>query len=380
MKIVIAPDSFKGSLTSVEAAKIINEAISDFDPSIETVQLPMADGGEGTVDAVLWSRGGEKISCRVLDPLGRSIDAVYGWLAEEKTAIIETAAASGLPLLEKSELDPDKASSFGTGELLLDALERGAERVILGLGGSATVDAGTGLFQALGVKFFDEAQNELKWIGGRLGEISAFDTTGMDQRLEELKILVASDVTNPLLGPEGAASVFGPQKGLTPYQFETFEKGMRRFSGMVERGTGRSVADKPGSGAAGGIGFSLRAFLEVEFGSGFELIAGLSGFEKHLQGADLVLTGEGRVDGQSLYGKVPVGIGRIAKAADIPVVAFAGAIGKEVELLEKAGIHIIIPIAEAPMSLQSSMQNSRLLLYNAVMRLMKTLQLGKNLK
>ena len=379
MKIVIAPDSFKGSLSSVEASKIINDAIMEFDPTIETVQIPMADGGEGTVDAVLWSRGGEKISCRVLDPLGRTIDAEYGWLDEEKTAIIETAAASGLPLLAKEELDPERASSFGTGELILDALERGAERIILGLGGSATIDAGTGLFQALGVKFYDQTQNELDWIGGRLAQISAIDLSGMDSRLENIRIQVASDVTNPLLGPEGATAVFGPQKGLAPHQYETFEYSMQRFADLAECHTERNVAAEPGSGAAGGIGFLLRAFLDVEFRSGLELIAGISDLETHLQGADLVLTAEGRVDGQSIFGKVPVGIGRIAKRTEVPVVAFAGAIGQGTELLGQEGIHVIMPITEAPMSLSEAMQNSRMLLFNATIRLMKIMEMGKNL-
>ncbi|MFD1030582.1 glycerate kinase [Metaplanococcus flavidus] len=376
MKIVIAPDSFKGSLTSVEASKIIDKALKDFDPHIETVQIPMADGGEGTVDAVLWNRGGDMVSCRVCDPFGRIIVAQYGWLEEKKTAIIETAAASGLPLLDKAELDPERASSFGTGELIKEALDKGAEKIILGLGGSATIDGGTGLFQALGVKFFDENLNELSWLGGRLDRISAMDPTGLDPRLPSVKITIASDVTNPLLGSDGAVTVFGPQKGLSASQLEIFEKGMRSFAELVARQTGKSMVNEPGSGAAGGIGFLMRTLLVVEFRSGLEMIAEMAGLAKQLEDADLVLTGEGRIDGQSLFGKVPVGIGRLAKGAGVPVIAFAGSIGPGTEHLEYEGVNVVMPMSEGPTSLSEAMLHSEKLLYNASMRLMKIVRIG----
>lgn len=379
MKIVIAPDSFKGSLTSIEASEIINQAIMDIDPSIETVQIPMADGGEGTVDAVLWNRGGEKISCRVHDPLGRIIEAEYGWIEKEKTAIIETAAASGLPLVKTSDLDPEEASSYGTGELIKDALEKGAETIILGLGGSATIDAGTGLFQALGVKFIGADRKEITRTGGGLQRISAMDPSGLDPRLAAVELLVACDVTNPLLGKDGAIAVFGPQKGVEEHRLAYFEQGMRHFSELAERKTGRSVADRPGSGAAGGIGFLLRTLLDVEFRSGLDLLVDISGLENHLDATDLVLTAEGQIDGQSFLGKVPVGIARLAKKRGIPVIAFAGSIGAGTEKLEQAGIRAVMPIAEGPMSLSDAMMNSEMLLYNATTRLMKILEIGKSI-
>ncbi|WP_422123274.1 glycerate kinase [Planococcus sp. X10-3] len=379
MKIVIAPDSFKGSLTSVEASRIINEAIWNFDPSINTVQIPMADGGEGTVDAVLWNRGGERISCLALDPLGRKMTAQYGWLDEDRTAIIETAAASGLPLLSDAELDPERASSFGTGQLIKDALDRGAEKIILGLGGSATIDAGTGLFQALGVKFVDDKQEELLWIGGQLDRIAAIDVSGLDQRLEAVQITIASDVSNPLLGNDGAVAVFGPQKGLAANQIENFERGMRSFADITTRQTGTAFAGEPGSGAAGGIGYLLRTLLNVEFRSGLEMISEAAGLAKQLEDADLVLTGEGKIDGQSLFGKVPVGIGRLAKETAVPVIAFAGSIGPGTEQLEHEGVAAIMPISDSPMSLSDAMLNSEKLLYNATTRLMKIIQIGKNM-
>ena len=379
MKIVIAPDSFKGSLTSIEASRIINQAILDSDSTVETVQIPMADGGEGTVDAVLWNRDGEKISCRVHDPLGRFIDATYGWIENEKTAIIETAAASGLPLLDLAELDPHRASSYGTGELITDALAKGAEKIILGLGGSATVDAGTGLFQALGVKFLDVDHNEIVWTGGLLERISAMDPSGLDPRLEAVELIIASDVTNPLLGKDGAIAVFGPQKGVADEQLAFFEQGMRHFSELAARETGREMANEPGSGAAGGIGFLLLILLDVEFRSGLELMVELSGLEKHLDATDLILTGEGQIDGQSFFGKVPVGIGRLAKKRGVPVIAFAGSVGAGTEKLEQAGIEAVMPIAEGPINLSDAMRNGGDLLYNVTTRLMKILEIGRSI-
>lgn len=380
MKIIIAPDSFKGSLTSREAAGIINQAVLAVDPSIETVQIPMADGGEGTVEAILWNRKGEMVTCRVHDPLGRLIEASYGWVAAEKTAIVETAAASGLPLLTSAEIDPEKASSCGTGELIKDALARGAETIILGLGGSATVDAGTGLFQALGVKFFAEDMSEIEWTGGRLERIAAMDITGLDPRLKMADIIIASDVTNPLLGKEGAIAVFGPQKGVGKDRLEYFEQRMRHFSELAASESGRRMADEPGSGAAGGIGFLLMTLLDVKFQSGLDLIAEMSGLEKHLEGADLVLTGEGRIDGQSFFGKVPVGIGRIAQERGVPVIAFTGAIGAGTEKLEQEGVAAVIPIVDGPLSLAEAMMDSENLLSAAATRLMKILRVGESLK
>lgn len=380
MKIVIAPDSLKGFLTSTQASAIIHQAIKDFDPTIETVQIPMADGGEGTVQAVLWNKGGETISCSVHDPLGRNTEAAYGWIENEKLAIIETAAASGLPLLTPDEMDPLFASSYGTGELINNALDRGAATIILGLGGSATVDAGTGIFEALGVKFLDEQHKSLTAVGGRLEIIAGIDVSGLDSRLQTVKFIMASDVTNPLLGKDGAVYIFGPQKGIADSQLARFEKGMEKFALLAAEMMGINHINESGSGAAGGIGFLFRTLLDVEFSSGLEMIAELSDLETHLKDADLAITAEGRIDGQSLFGKVPVGIGRLAKRWDIPVIAFAGSIGDGSQKLESEGIHAVMPIVEGPMNLAEAMQNSEKLLYNAAMRLMKILHTGRILK
>lgn len=377
MKIIIAPDSFKGSMTSLEAALAIKRGILDVDPLAETILLPMADGGEGTVEAILSVSGGKRISCQVQDPLGRKIEAAYGWIVGEKAAVIETAAASGLPLLLPEELDPDKASSFGTGQLIKDALDRGAEKIILGLGGSATVDAGTGLFQALGVKFFDENNRELETVGGRLDLIASMDATGLEPSLAAVQIIVASDVINPLLGKDGAIAVFGPQKGVKQQHMSRYEKGLQQFSALAANTMGHDKSAEPGSGAAGGIGFLLKTLLDVEFMSGLKLIVERTQLEKQLDGADLVLTGEGRIDGQSVFGKVPVGIGRLARSHNIPVIAFAGSIGSGIENLEKEGILEIMPIISGPMELQEALLDGERLLYEAAKRLMNILKLGK---
>ena len=376
MKIMIAPDSFKGSISSTQAAQAIDRAVREVDPAIDTVLLPMADGGEGTVDAILWNRGGKKISCFAEDPIGRKIEACYGWIAEEKMAIIETAAASGLPLLKKEELDPYKASSFGTGQLIVDALERGAETIVLGLGGSATVDAGVGLFQALGLKLFDAQHKELFRIGGKLSRVASLDASALHPRLSSLKLIVASDVTNPLLGKDGATAVFGPQKGVSVNQLAEVERGMEQFSRLVAEATGEDHIQKPGSGAAGGIGFMLYSFLHAEFRNGLEMIAEISQLEKRLLECDLVLTGEGKIDGQSLYGKVPVGIGRAALKNNIPVIAFAGAVGEGIERLEEEGVTAVMVIGERPMPLEEAMLRGEELLYESAKRLMKLLRIG----
>lgn len=380
MKIVIAPDSFKGSISSVDAARAIAQAVSEVFPDAETVVLPMADGGEGTVDAILQSTGGERIVRTVNGPMGERVEAAYGWISKEKTAVIETAAASGLPLVAKDKLNPLSASSYGTGQLIKDALDRGADRIVLGLGGSATVDAGVGLLLALGAAVYDEQGTALiaKEVGGRLSRIQSLEVGGLDPRLHKTKLVIASDVTSPLLGMQGAVYMFGPQKGVKSEELPLFEKGMQSFADVMRRASGRDCRGLPGSGAAGGIGFSLRSLLDTEFRSGLELIVELSGFEQHMKNAGLLLTGEGRIDGQSVLGKVPVGVARVAKRYSVPVIAFAGSIGKGAEQLEREGISAIVPLASGPMSLEQAMTEGEKLLYEAAVRALKLIELGIN--
>ncbi|MGM0855403.1 MAG: glycerate kinase [Bacillota bacterium] len=375
MKIVIAPDSFKGSMTSIAAAEAIRKGIHQINPSCETVIIPVSDGGEGTVDAMVSILNGETRSTQVRDPLSREVSVSFGWVPETRTAVIETAAASGLTLLKESELNPGVASTFGTGELVKSALDLGAEHIILGLGGSATVDGGAGFLQALGIRFFNKQGEVLEAGGNMLGKIQSIDSTQFDQRLKQVKWTVASDVTNPLLGNEGAVTVFGPQKGVVQEKLAAFEGGMRHFAEKVVEHTGLDCRLDQGSGAAGGLGFSLLSFFQPVFESGFSIIATESSLEDHLKDAALVLTGEGKVDAQSLYGKVPVGIGRIAAKYGVPVAVFAGKIEGDLELLYAEGIQLLLPIVNEPMTLTEAMENGSALLEEAATRLMRTYEL-----
>lgn len=380
MKMIVAPDSFKGSIESKEAAKIISQAIHDFDHTIKVVEIPMADGGEGTVQALMQTLGGEEITCDVEDPLGRNIKASYGWIASEMTAIIETASASGLPLLTTEELNPSLTSSYGTGQLIKDALDRGVKKMVIGLGGSATVDGGVGLFQALGLKALDSKGNELGRIGGRLGEIHDLDLSNLDKRIKGVKVLVASDVTSPLLGRTGAVYIFGPQKGIIPSQLPAFEENMKHFSEVMNRVVQNDCRLLPGSGAAGGIGFALQSLMDVEFQSGLDLVVEWSRFREQLEGAQLVITGEGKIDGQSILGKVTVGLARIAKEKGIPVVALAGGIGEETDKLQEEGIEAVLSIVDGPMPVEEAMLNGQALLYKATKRMLHLMEIGKNLR
>ncbi|MEQ6376312.1 glycerate kinase [Bacillaceae bacterium S4-13-56] len=377
MKIVIAPDSFKGSVPSTSAAAKIEDGIKQENSDIETIKIPVADGGEGTVEAFLTFMNGERVIEWVEDPLGRSIEAAYGWIEESKTAIIETASASGLPLLSETEKNPLKASTFGTGQLVKSALKRGAKKILIGLGGSATVDAGTGFLQALGVKFYDENHQPLKGCGDCLGNVQSIDCSQLYQNLHEVEITIASDVTNPLLGKNGAVYVFGPQKGIQNEKLEEFEKNMEHYASVVNRTVSKNEIDSPGSGAAGGFGYSLQSFLKVEMRSGFELIAEASNLEHHIKTADIVITGEGKFDTQSLNGKAPVGIARIAAKYHVPVVVFTGQFEGDMSSLKQEGIHLVSPIVDQVMTLNDSMGTGEELLERAARRLMKAIELGR---
>ncbi|KMM36924.1 glycerate kinase [Guptibacillus hwajinpoensis] len=371
MRIVIAPDSFKGSMSSLTAAQAINRGIKEVFPDAETILVPMADGGEGTVEALATILNGQEVAVDgISDPLGRPIRATYSWVESTSTAIIETASASGLPLLKESELDPDQASTYGTGELIKHALDKKARKIILGLGGSATVDAGTGCFEALGVQFRDQSGERIKATGAKLAHISSIDLTLLDSRLKDVEIVVASDVTNPLLGEEGAISVFGPQKGVS--DITRFEAGMNNYASRVSEKIGMNLENSEGSGAAGGFGFSLLAFLDPIFMSGFSLIAEHSCLKEQMKSSHLVITGEGKLDSQTLYGKVPSGISELAKSVNVPAIAFAGT-STILEDKEK-GIMTVLPIIDEPMELKEAIRRGPDLLYRASKRFMTLYQ------
>lgn len=354
MKLVIAPDSFKESLSAPEVAAAIARGWLRARPADEILLRPMADGGEGTVDAVLAATGGERRECEVRGPLGLPVQAHWGWL-EEGTAVIEMAAASGLHWVPVEQRDATRTTSFGTGELIRAALDAGARKIILGLGGSATNDGGLGLLQALGVRFLDQRGEPLGDGGAELAGLHSIDVEGLDARLRTVEVEVAADVDNPLCGPRGASAVFGPQKGASPVQVEQLDAALQRYAQVAAHALGEDHSTYPGVGAAGGLGFAARAFLGARFRPGIELVAEVAGLAEALQGAALAITGEGRLDAQSLHGKTPVGVARVAAAAGVPVIALAGSLGEGYERLHDAGIAAAFSLAPGPISLAQAL-------------------------
>lgn len=350
MKVVIAPDSFKESLSAPEVAEAISRGWLRARPGDETLLRPMADGGEGTVDAVLAARPGERRELAVCGPLEQPVIAHWGWL-EDATAVIEMAAASGLHWVPEGRRDATRTTSRGTGELIRAALDAGAKKVIIGLGGSATNDAGLGLLQALGVSFLDAQGQQLGAGGASLAKLARIDLSNLDARLGDVEVEVAADVNNPLCGPQGASAVFGPQKGANPAQVQQLDAALKRFAEIAALALGQDHSLFPGVGAAGGLGFACRAFLKARFRPGIELIAELSELEPALAGASLVITGEGRLDGQSLHGKTPVGVAHVARRAGVPVIALAGSVGEGLAELREVGIEAAFSLAPGPITL-----------------------------
>ncbi|WP_394241214.1 glycerate kinase [Halopseudomonas laoshanensis] len=357
MKVIIAPDSFKESLSANAVAEAIAAGWASVYPEAEIGLFPMADGGEGTVDAVLAATGGERREALVQGPLGEPVSAHWGWLGDGQ-AVIEMASASGLHCVPSEQRDALKASSFGTGQLIAAALDAGATRIILGLGGSATNDAGTGLLAALGARFLNNQDQPLAPGGGALQGLHYIDLDGLDARLDRVEFMVAADVDNPLCGPRGASHVFGPQKGASAEQVEQLDRALDHFADVLAKTISVDLRHEPGVGAAGGLGFAAAAVLHARFRPGIELVAELSGLAQAVQSADLVITGEGRLDGQSLHGKTPVGVARIAKAAGVPVIALAGSLGEGYQRLYEAGIDAAFSLTPGPMVLQEAMANA----------------------
>lgn len=326
MKIVLAPDSFKGTLSSAEVCRILREAFKQCLPEAKVASLPMADGGEGTLAALVAATGAEVHTVPVLDPLGREIQADFALLPKNRGAFVEMAAASGLERLRDDERNPMTASTFGAGQLVRAALDAGATELTMGIGGSATVDGGAGFAQALGCRLLDAAGRELPPGGGSLHRLARLEASSCDPRLRIAKIRVACDVTNPLLGPNGAATVFGPQKGASPEDVGQLEDGLRHWARAVMAAGLASDSDHPGDGAAGGLGFALRTLAGAEMVSGAHLIAEVAGLQQAIAAADLVVTGEGRTDFQTLFGKLPVVVAKLSAAAGVPCVLISGAI------------------------------------------------------
>ena len=354
MKIVIAPDSFKDSLSAEKVADAIAAGLADVFPQAQLVKCPMADGGEGTVEAIVAAGNGQLRRNQVQGPLGAPVEAHWGWLPDSHTAIIEMAEASGLQLVAPGQRDACISSTFGTGELIRAALDAGAQRVILAIGGSATNDAGAGALQALGLGLFDEQGNSLARGGLALARVARIDLGGLDPRLARVRFEIAADVNNPLCGEQGASAIFGPQKGASPEQVRLLDQALGHFADHCARVLPKDVRQEPGSGAAGGLGFAAKAFFGAQFRAGVEVVAELVGLAEAVKGADLVITGEGRFDAQTLRGKTPFGVARIARAQGVPVVVLAGTLGEGYQALYEHGINAAFALTSGPMSLQDA--------------------------
>ena len=350
MKFVIAPDSFKGSLTAKEAANAISAGIRKVFDNAEIDMVPMADGGEGTVQALTDATAGQFITKQVTGPLDTQVSATYGLLGDGDTAVIEMSAASGIQFINEQTQNPLIATTYGTGQLIIDAINHGVDKIILGLGGSATNDGGAGMAQAIGVKLLDDNNSELAYGGGELGKLAKIDISGVDERIKNTEFLIASDVTNPLTGTNGASAVFGPQKGATEDMVASLDENLHHYAQIIKRDLNVDIEQSAGSGAAGGLGAGLLAFTGAQIQKGIDIVVAYSKLESRLENADVVITGEGSMDFQTKYGKTPYGVALAAKriAPDAPVIGFVGKIGKRIEELYETGV--IDAIFAAPSS------------------------------
>jgi len=365
MKIVIAPDSFKDSLSALEVSEKIKSGIQNVNSDIDIDSIPIADGGEGTVQVLVAATNGSLKESVVVGPLGEEIKAEWGILGDGNTAVIEMAAASGLPLVPVSKRNPLQTTTFGTGQLIKEAVRNGCKRIIVGIGGSATTDFGTGMAQALGVRFKNSRHEVIKdFMNGRLmGDVTEIEMSGLDSNLKGITISVACDVTNPLLGEKGAVNVYSPQKGATPAMCEVLEQNMENISRLAAEKL-RDVRNIPGAGAAGGLGGGLIAFLNAALRAGIELVFEAAHFEERIKDADLIITGEGKIDNQTIYGKVISGICKSAKKYNIPVIAIVGSLDASYQALRDIGLTACFSICNKPMTLENATKNVRELLYN----------------
>ncbi|WP_340617306.1 glycerate kinase [Xenorhabdus entomophaga] len=355
MKIVIAPDSFKESLSALQVAQAIEQGFQEIFPQADYIKLPMADGGEGTVESLVAATGGKYITCTVTDPLGQPVEAFFGLLGDGKTAVIEMAAASGLHLVPVEQRNPLITTSYGTGELILAALEQGAQKLILGIGGSATNDGGAGMMQALGANLLDGDSRTLPFGGAALTRLERIDLTDLAPRVSQIEFTVACDVNNPLCGESGASAVFGPQKGATPEMVKALDSALLHYGMKIESLTGKNVIDEAGAGAAGGMGASLLGCLGAKLQSGIEIVIDTLKLEEAVQGADLVITGEGRIDRQTIQGKTPVGVAKVAKKFGIPTIALVGGMSQDYDVVHQHGLDAVFSIVPGACSLSEAL-------------------------
>jgi len=371
MKIVVAPDSFKGSLIAIEVSDAIEKGIKEVFPEAEIVKIPMADGGDGTVQCLVNATGGEILKEKVVGPLRDEVLASYGILGDKKTAVIEMAEASGLTLVPENKRNPLITTTYGTGQLIKAALDHGCRKMIIGIGGSATNDGGAGMVQALGVRLLDKQAKEIGFGGAELLNIHHIDIVQMDSRIDKLEILVASDVKNPLCGPTGATRIYGPQKGATEEMMIILEKSLSHFAEIIKKDLNKDIKNIPGVGAAGGLGAALMAFLDAKLKPGIEIIIKAVKLEEIVKDADLVITGEGKIDSQTIYGKVPVGVAKIAKKYHVPIVSISALIDKSGLIVKDYGIDFLIKPENPPMYMEYPKSRKVKLLRKTVSKFLK---------
>ncbi|MYM67137.1 glycerate kinase [Pseudoduganella sp. FT55W] len=379
MKIVIAPDSFKESLTAMAVANEIEAGFREIFPDAEYRKLPVADGGEGTVQAMIDASRGKLVGLEVTGPLGEPVSAFYGLMGDGHTAVIEMAAASGLELVAPSQRNPLRTTSYGTGQLILHALNAGARRFVLGVGGSATNDGGAGMLQALGGKLLDATGAELAAGGGALNMLERIDLSGLDARIKDSVFDVACDVSNPLVGPQGASAIFGPQKGATPEMVARLDDNLRHYAAIIVRDVGQDVAEVPGAGAGGGIGAAMMVFLGGRLRPGSEIVTAAVGLDAAVADADLVITGEGRIDGQTIHGKTPIGVARVAQRHGKPVIAIAGSLATGAPVVHAHGIDAVFGAVSRPCTVEEALAAAAANVRCAARNIAATLRLGAGL-
>ncbi|GHU07845.1 glycerate kinase [Betaproteobacteria bacterium] len=374
MRIVVAPDSYKGSVSALGVAQAMERGILRVFPNAEVRKIPIADGGEGTVEALIAATNGNLRQRKVTGPLGERVTAHWGILGDGRTAVIEMASASGLPLVPAERRNPRISTTYGTGELLCAALDAGMRNIIIGIGGSATNDGGTGMARALGARFLAGDGQELPDGGAALARLSHIDLAGLDPRLKDCEITVACDVDNPLCGPRGASAVFGPQKGATPEIVAELDAALGHFSAIAEKATGRAVAELPGAGAAGGLGAGLMFFTPAKLKPGVEIVLDAVNFAGVVEGAAFVITGEGRTDFQTAFGKAPVGVARLAKRFNVPVFCLSGGMGDGADDVLAQGIDAVMSICDRPLTLEDCMKAGEALIESAAVRLCRIIR------
>ena len=375
MKILIAPDSFKESLSAIAVADSIEKGILNFNPDIKCIKIPLSDGGEGTVEAILAATGGRKVKTRVKDPLMRDIESFWGLLPDDRTAVIEMAAASGLELLSSEERNPFHATSYGTGQLIKAALDHGCHKVYIGIGGSATNDGGAGMAMALGARLIKADSDNIRIGGGYLSDLHTIDLSGFEKQVADCEFIVLSDVQNPLCGKDGASYIYGPQKGADHEMVAQLDHNLSHYGKILEASFGKSIIDEPGAGAAGGLGAGLMAFCNAKLLPGFKTISDIVQLEKLIKESDFIITGEGKLDYQTKFGKVPFGVAQMAKKANKPVIGIAGTLGKDYKELYKYGFQHMFSISEGIESLEFSILNARNLLIKASERIIQSISI-----